>query len=352
MSTHSDPNVTPRQITAYATLTRNGSIEEWSFRQREARPHDVVYDVLLCGICHTDVHMIGPWGQHFPVVPGHEIIGRVTEVGEAVTGFAVGDIVAVGTMVDSCRRCGPCTAGMESYCENGATYTYDGLDRIDGSVTRGGFARSGICDERFLFHVPDGVDLAGTAPLLCAGITSYSPLRRWNVGPGSRVGVVGVGGLGHVAIKLARTLGAEVTAFTTSPDKVEGALALGAHDVVVSRDEAQVAARVNTYDFILDTVSTTYPMTPIVNTLKLDGTLCSVGIPDRFDVLPIALAQGRRSIASSGSGGTRETAEMLAFCAQHGITADVEVIKPDAINDAFTRLAANDVRYRFVIDMR
>ncbi len=341
-----------RTISAHAALDRDGQLEPWSFELRDLRPGDVAYDVLYAGICHTDLHMVGPWGRHFPMVPGHEIVGRVTEVGSAVTGFAPGDVVAVGTMVDSCRECAPCVAGMESYCEQGPTTTYDGLDRVDGSVTRGGFARSGICDERFAHHVPDGLDLAGAAPLLCAGITCYSPLRHWKVGPGTRVGVVGIGGLGHLGLKLARALGAEVTAFTSSPEKVDGALALGAHDVVLTRDEEQLAAKANTYDFILDTVSTTHPLTPIMSTLKLDGTLCSLGIPDHFDVAPMSLAMARRSIASSGSGGTRETAEMLAFCAEHGITADVEVVKPEEINEAMARLAANDVAYRFVIDMR
>ncbi len=240
---------------------------------------------------------------------------------------------------------------METYCQAFPTLTYDGIDRVDGSRTRGGFADSYVCDERFVHHVPAGLDLAGVAPLLCAGITTYSPLRHWNAGPGKTVGVIGIGGLGHLGVKFARALGAHVVAFTSSPGKVGDALARGAHEAVLSTDEAQMAAQANRFDFLLDTVSATYPMAAYLRALKLDGTLCSLGLPDQFDLPPIMLAMGRRSVASSGAGGTRETGEMLAFCAQHGITADVEVIAPGEINAAFDRLARNDVKYRFVIDM-
>ena len=341
-----------RTVSAYAALERDAPVSPWSFPMRERRDQDIGFEVLFCGICHTDLHMIGPWGQNFPLVPGHEIVGRVTETGTAVTRFDVGDIIAVGTIVDSCRTCVPCLGEMESYCQRGATPAYDGVDRIDGSITRGGYASAGVCDQRFAHHVPDGMDLAGAAPLLCAGITTYSPLKHWQVGPGSTVGIIGVGGLGHLAIKLARALGAHVAAFTTSPGKADDALALGAHEVVLSRDAEQMAAQANRFDFLLDTVSASYPMTPFMQALTLDGTLCSVGLPDRFDVAPFALATGRRSLASSGSGGTRETGEMLTFCAEHQITADVEVITPDNINPALDRLRANDVKYRFVIDMQ
>ena len=259
--------------------------------------------------------------------------------------------MAVGVIVDACRECDPCQRETETYCQAFPTLTYDGIDRVDGSRTRGGFADSYVCDERFVHHVPAGLDLAGVAPLLCAGITTYSPLRHWNASPGKTVGVIGIGGLGHLGVKFARVLGAHVVAFTSSPGKVGDALALGAHEAVLSTDEAQMAAQANRFDFLLDTVSATYPMAAYLRALKLDGTLCSLGLPDQFDLPPIMLAMGRRSVASSGAGGTRETGEMLAFCAQHGITADVEVIAPGEINAAFDRLARNDVKYRFVIDM-
>jgi uncharacterized zinc-type alcohol dehydrogenase-like protein len=346
----SNPETT-RTVSAYAALSKDAPVEPWAFQQRAMREHDVVFDVLFCGICHTDIHMIGPWGQSFPVVPGHEMVGRVTAVGSEVAEFGPGDVVAVGTIVDSCRKCEPCLAGMESYCVEGPTGAYGFPDRIDGSPTRGGYASSITCDERFVYRVPAGLDPAAVAPLLCAGITTYAPLAHWGIGPGSTVGVIGVGGLGHLGIKFARALGAHVVAFTTSPAKIDDALALGAHEVVVSRDEEQMAAQANRFDFLLDTVSTGYPMTPFVLALKLDGTLCSLGLPPSFDVSPMALATGRRSIASSGSGGTRETKEMLAFCAQHDITADIELVAPTEINVALGRLAANDVKYRFVIDM-
>ena len=271
--------------------------------------------------------------------------------GTDVSSVRTGDVVAVGTIVDSCRECPPCLAGMESYCQRGATATYDAPDRVDGTSTRGGYGSSVIADERFVHAVPDGLDPASAAPLLCAGITTYSPLKHWGVGPGSTVGVVGIGGLGHLGVKFARAFGAHVVAFTTSPRKADAALALGAHEVVLSSDAAAMAAQADRFDFVLDTVSASYDMTPMVRTLKLDGTICSVGLPDRFEVLPIALAMGRRSLASSGSGGTRETAELLAFCAEHGISADVEVVAPTQINAALARLAANDVTYRFVIDL-
>lgn len=342
---------TSAEVAAFAAPQTGGPIERWSFTRRATRPHDVVFDVLFCGICHTDLHMIGPWGRSFPLVPGHEMVGRVTGVGTEVAAFAPGDVVAVGTIVDSCRECDPCLAGLESYCVQGATSAYGAPDRVDESPTRGGYAESVICDERFVYHVPSGLDLAAVAPLLCAGITTYSPLRHWGVGPASTVGILGIGGLGHLGIKFARALGAHVVAFTTSDAKAADALALGADEVVLSRDASQMAAQANRFDFLLDTVSASYPMTPFVQALKLDGTLCSLGLPDRFDVVPFVLATGRRSIASSGSGGTRETREMLAFCAEHGITADVETIAPAGINNALQRLAANDVKYRFVIDM-
>ena len=340
-----------RRIGAMAVMEINAPVTPWSFTRRATRPDDVVVDVLYSGICHSDLHMMTGWTDRFPIVPGHEMIGRVTEVGSSVTEFQPGDVVAVGTIVDSCRQCEPCRDNQESYCTQGPTTTYGGTDRHDGTPTYGGFAESVICDQRFVYHVPDGMDLAGAAPLLCAGITTYSPLRHWNVGPGTTVGVIGIGGLGHLGIKFARALGAHVVAFTTSAAKADDAAALGAHDVVVSTDAQQMTRQANRFDFLLDTVSSSYPMTPFIEALKLDGTLCSLGIPSQFDVAPYALAVGRRSLASSGAGGTAETQEMLEFSAQHGIAATVEVIAPTQINTALQRLARGDVKYRFVIDM-
>ncbi|GLY28816.1 NAD(P)-dependent alcohol dehydrogenase [Kineosporia sp. NBRC 101731] len=339
-----------RTVNAYAALTSGSSLEPWTYEQRTPREHDVVFDVQFCGICHTDIHMIGPWGQSFPMVPGHEMVGRVTEVGSGVHHFAVGDLVGVGPVVDSCRKCEPCLAGLETYCLEGATSAYGVPDRVDGSPTRGGFADSVVCDERFVHRMPDGLDPAAAAPLLCAGITTYSPLRHWNIGPGSTVGVIGIGGLGHLGIKFARAMGAEVVAFTTSQSKAQAALALGAHEVVMSRSETQMASQANRFDFLLDTVSATYPMTPFVQALKMNGTLCSLGLPGSFDVAPFALAM-RRSIAGSGAGGTVETREMLQFCVDHKITADVEIVAPDEINTALERLDRGDVAFRFVVDM-
>jgi alcohol dehydrogenase (NADP+) len=340
-----------RTVHGFAAMERDGPIAPFDFEQREPRPDDVAFDVLFCGICHTDLHSIGPWGQEYPLVPGHEMIGRVTAVGAEVAEHKVGDIVAVSVVVDSCGECEHCRNEMEIYCDAGPTNTYDGLDRVDGSRTRGGYADSLVAKAHFVHPVPEGLDLAGAAPLLCAGVTVWSPLRHWEIGPGREVGVVGIGGLGHLGVKFAHALGARVVAFTTSPDKRDTILALGADEVVVSTDEEQMAAQRGKLDFLLDTVSAVYPMTPLMETLKLDGTLCSVGIPDEFDVSPIALASKRRSIASSGAGGTRDVREMLAFCAEHDITAEVEVVGREGINEALGRLARNDVRYRFVIDM-
>ena len=332
-------------------MKRDGALVPWTFDRRAPRPHDVALDILYCGVCHSDLHAVGRWGQEFPLVPGHEIVGRVSEVGPEVSRFSPGDIVAISVIVDSCRECEPCLREMETYCLAYPTPTFDGVDRVDGSRTRGGYSDSYVCDERFVHHVPAGLDLAGVAPLLCAGVTTYSPLRHWEAGPGKTVGVIGIGGLGHLGVKFARAMGAHVVAFTTSAAKLEDALALGAHEAVLSTDAARMQAQANRFDFLLDTVSATYPMTPFIQALKLDGTLCSLGIPDSFDVMPMMLTLGRRRLASSGAGGTREVGEMLAFCAQHGITADVEVIAPSEINAAFDRVGRNDVKYRFVIDM-
>lgn len=341
-----------RPAKGYAALERGGPVVPWSFERRATRAQDVVVRILYCGVCHTDIHSVGKWGQEFPLVPGHEIVGEVVEVGAEVTRFAPGQTVLIGTIVDSCRVCEPCRNEMEPYCRAYPTLTYDGIDRVDGTRTRGGYSDVYVADERFVHHLPEGLDPAAAAPLLCAGITTYSPLRHWGVGPGTTVGIIGIGGLGHLAVKFARAMGAHVVAFTRSEGKAAEALALGAHEVVLSTDPAQMQAQAFRFDFILDTVSTRYPMDPFLLALKLDATLCSLGIPDSFDFTPVLLTMGRRRISSSGVGGTRETREMLDFCAEHGIVADVELIKPEQINEAFARLERGDVRYRFVMDLR
>ncbi|WP_409077929.1 NAD(P)-dependent alcohol dehydrogenase [Pseudomonas sp. N3-W] len=341
-----------RIIKAYAALQKGGPMVPWSFERRAPRPKDVAVKILFCGVCHSDVHYMKAWGQQYPLVPGHEIVGEVIETGAEVSRFKVGDKVMIGTIVDSCRHCEPCLSENEIYCREFPTVTFDGTDRVDGSRTRGGYCELYVADEHFVHLLPEGLDPAAAAPLLCAGVTTYAPLRHWNIGPGKTVGIVGIGGLGHLAVKFARAMGAHVVAFTTSPKKAEQALNLGAHEVVLSTDAEQMAAQAYRFDFILDTVSVRYPMDPFLIALKLDATLCSLGIPDQFDFSPMLLAMGRRSIASSGAAGTLDTREMLAFCAEHNIVADVEVIAMSQINEAFDRVEKGDVHYRFVVDLQ
>ncbi|WP_051937264.1 NAD(P)-dependent alcohol dehydrogenase [Erwinia sp. 9145] len=342
----------PRQTVGYAALERGGKLVPWTFERRALREHDVAMNVLYSGVCHSDLHAIHEWGKNYPLVPGHEIVGEVTEVGSAVTRFKAGDRVMIGTIIDSCRVCPHCRQQEETYCYEFPVTTYDGHDRVDGSLTRGGYSDYYVADEHFVYPLPEGLDPAGAAPLLCAGVTTFAPLRHWQAGEGSVVGIVGIGGLGHLAIKFARAMGAHVVAFTTSAQKREQALALGAHEVVLSTDEKQMAAQRLRFDFILDTVSRSYPLTPMIHALKLDATLCSLGIPPYFDLQPIALAMGRRRLASSGAAGTKDTRAMLAFCQQHNIVADVEVVAIRDINSVLARLEKGDVRYRFVIDMQ
>jgi uncharacterized zinc-type alcohol dehydrogenase-like protein len=338
--------------TAYAALERGAPLVPWQFERRAPRPGDVVVKVLYCGVCHSDIHSVNQWGQSFPLVPGHEIVGEVIATGSDVDTFRIGDKVMIGVIVDSCRVCQPCKDAMEVYCREYPVQTFDGVDRVDGTRTRGGYSSQYVADQRFVYLLPAGLDPAAAAPLLCAGVTTYSPLRHWKVGPDMTVGVVGIGGLGHLAVKFARAMGAHVIAFTTSPRKLAAALALGAHEAVLSTDPEQMQAQAYRCDFILDTVSTSYPMTSMLQALKLDATLCSLGIPDSFDFAPVMLTLGRRRLASSGAAGTGDTHEMLAFCAAHGIVADIELIAMDEINAAFARLERGDVHYRFVIDMQ
>lgn len=320
--------------------------------RRDLREDDLAVEVTYCGVCHTDLHSLASVDPAaFPIVPGHEFVGIVRAVGPAVSEFAVGDAVAVGNIVDSCGACVMCDAGQENFCREFPTLTYGGTDRRDGSTTLGAYAGEYVVRERFAYHRPAGLDPAGTAPLMCAGITVWEPLRRWNVGPGTRVGVVGLGGLGHLAVKLAAALGATVTVFTTSPDKSGEALALGASTVVLSNDEAAMAGCADTIDLVIDTVSAPHPVAPYLRVLALDGTLCTLGYLGSIQIETLDLLIGRKSISSAGSGGRAHTQELLDFCAQHGITAEVEVLGSREVSTALARLAGNDVRYRFVLDM-
>jgi uncharacterized zinc-type alcohol dehydrogenase-like protein len=343
------------EILGFAAQGEKQPLASWRFTRRALRADDVQIDIKFCGVCHSDLHQVdNDWGGSiYPMVPGHEVIGIVSAVGPKAVRFKVGDRVGVGCMVDSCQSCAACGQGLEQYCEAVPTYTYNALDRRDGTPTYGGYAEKIVVSENFVVRIPDALDLAGAAPLLCAGITTWSPLRHWKVGPGSRVGVIGLGGLGHMALKLARAMGAEVALFTRSPGKEEDARRLGAETVVLSTDRAQMKAAANRFDVIIDTVPNDHDVNPYIPTLALDGTLVLVGFigkgGDPVDTVPLIF--GRRSVAGSIIGGIRETQEMLDFCGKHGIVADIETIKIQAINDAYTRMAKSDVKYRFVIDM-
>jgi len=342
---------------AFAAQSPTSGLAKLSIPRREPRPQDVQLEILFCGVCHSDLHQVrNEWKEVmptvYPVVPGHEIVGRVTKVGSAVTKFKAGDIAAVGCMVDSCRHCSACKAGEEQYCENFMTLTYNGEDKILGGVTYGGYSTGVVVDEKYVLSVPKGLDLAGAAPLLCAGITTYSPLRHWNVGKGQKVGVVGLGGLGHMGLKFAHAFGAHVVLFTTSPNKAADAKRLGADEVVNSRNAEEMQKHAASFDFILDTASADHDLNPYLQLLKLDGTMTLVGAPEK----PAAVAafnflMKRRRLAGSAIGGIRETQEMLDFCGKHGITSDIELIPIQKINDAYERLLKSDVKYRFVIDM-
>lgn len=342
------------KVLGYAAKTPTAPLAPFTFDRREPRPDDVVIEILYCGVCHSDLHQArNDWGfSEYPIVPGHEVIGRVVSVGDSVTKFKAGDLAGIGCMVDSCRECNPCQQGLEQYCEEGNVQTYNGHDRHDHQPTYGGYSQTIIASEAFVLHIPQGIDLKGAAPLLCAGITTWSPLRHWNIGKGSKVAVVGLGGLGHMAIKLAHGLGAEVTLFTRSPGKEADARRLGADHIVYSTDADQMQSVANQFDLIIDTVPYVHDINPYMSTLTLDGTLVFVGfLGDNPPVSTLPLILGRKSVAGSCIGGIAETQEMLDFCEEHGITADVEVIKMDEINDAFERMLKSDVKYRFVIDM-
>lgn len=325
----------------------------FSFFRRELKERDVLVDIQFCGVCHSDIHSVrNEWKNAvYPMVPGHEIVGRVAEIGKGVTRFRPGDLVGVGVIIDSCRSCASCQAGDEQYCEQGATLTYGVKDRY-GDLTQGGYSNNIVVTEHFVHSVSPKLDPAGVAPLLCAGITTYSPLRHWKVGPNRKVGVVGLGGLGHMALKFAHAFGAQVVQFTTSESKVADAKRLGAHEVVISKDAAAMKKQAASFDFIVDTVSAPHDINPYLEALKRDATYCQVGLPDKPPVVfPGHLIFRRRSWSGSIIGGMAETQEMLDFCAEKGITADVEVIPIQSINEAFERVVKADVKYRFVIDM-
>ncbi len=344
------------QTHAYAAQSAASPLAPFSFERREPLANDVVIDILFCGVCHSDLHTVrGEWpGVRFPSVPGHEIIGRVTAAGALVSKFKPGDLVGVGCMVDSCRQCDPCRHGLEQYCEVGNTGTYGGPEQGTGANTYGGYSDTIVVREEFVLRLPDGLDPAAAAPLLCAGITTYSPLRHWGAGPGKKVGVVGLGGLGHMAVKLAHAMGAEVTLFTTSPGKEADARRLGASQVVVSTDREAMKAQARAFDLIINTVAVPMNLNPYISALALDGTMVLVGAPPEAHKSPavFALLSARRSIAGSNIGGIPETQEMLDFCAERGVASDIEIIPIQSIEDAYARMLKSDVKYRFVIDMQ
>ncbi len=337
----------------YAVHGPSQPLAPFAFERRDPGPRDVVIDIRFCGICHSDVHQVrDEWGGSlYPMVPGHEIVGEVTAVGDEVKKLRAGDLAGVGCMVDSCRRCAWCKRGEEQFCAEGASWTYNSRER-DGRPTFGGYSTRIVVDEAFALKIAPGSDLRRVAPLLCAGITTYSPLKRAGVGPGRRVGIVGLGGLGHVAVKLARSFGARVAVFTTSPHKRDDALALGAHEVIVSRDAAAMAAEKGRFDYILDTVSAPHDLNALLDTLAPDGRLTLVGLPtEPPSVEPGKLVTKRRHLGGSLIGGIAETQEMLDYCAEHDIVADVERIAIQKIDEAYERLLRSDVKYRFVIDL-
>jgi uncharacterized zinc-type alcohol dehydrogenase-like protein len=346
--------ISTKKVKAFGTEAADAQLQQMNIQRRKPRLHDVEIEILYCGVCHSDLHTArNEWhGTIYPCVPGHEIVGKITEVGEQVTKFKIGDAAAVGCMVDSCRECQYCREGLEQYCEQGNIQTYNSPDKYLATQTYGGYSESIVVHEDFVLQVPENLDLAATAPLLCAGITTYSPLKHWNVGPGKKVGVVGIGGLGHMAVKLAKAMGADVIVFTTSPSKVEDAKRLGADDVVLSKDEHQMARYFGKLHFVLDAVSAQHDINLYLNLLRVDGSLTLVGAPEHpLPIAPFSLIPFRRSFAGSMIGGIAETQEMLNFCGKHNIVSDIEMIDIQKINEAYERLLKGDVKYRFVIDM-
>jgi alcohol dehydrogenase (NADP+) len=347
----------PSTAKAYAAQSASSGLAAFTIRRRAVRPQDVQIEILFCGVCHSDLHQVrnewqGVMPTVYPCIPGHEIIGRVVKAGSAVKKFKEGDIAGVGCMVDSDRTCPACQSGEEQFCDGPATFTYNSPDKILGGVTYGGYSQSIVVDEAFALRVPQGLSLAGAAPLLCAGITTYSPMRHWKVSKGQKVGVVGLGGLGHMGLKFAKAFGAHVVLFTTSAKKTADAARLGADEVVVSTDAVQMQKHAGSFDFILDTASAQHDLNAYLQLVKLNGTMTLVGAPEKpAPISAFALLFRRRQLAGSIIGGIRETQEMLDFCADHGLASDIEMIPIQQINQAYERLSKGDVKYRFVIDM-
>ncbi|MFV8365933.1 NAD(P)-dependent alcohol dehydrogenase [Flavobacterium sp. XS1P27] len=346
---------TTTNVKAYGTVAADAPLKQMDIQRRNATAKDIEIEILYCGVCHSDLHTArNDWGfTTYPAVPGHEIVGKVTKVGNEVTKLKVGDFAAVGCLVDSCKTCDNCKQDLEQYCSNGWIGTYNGEDKHLGGMTFGGYSENIVVDEDFVLKVPANLDLAATAPLLCAGITTWSPLRHWKVGKGSKVAVVGLGGLGHMAIKLAKGLGAEVTLFSRTPDKEKDAFELGADAVVISTDENHMNAVNGKFDLIIDTVPYVHDVNPYVGTLNTNGTLVLVGYLGGLEPIlnTVPMIMGRKSVAGSLIGGIAETQEMLDFCGEHNIVSEIEVIKIQDINEAYERMLKSDVRYRFVIDM-
>ena len=344
-----------KNIKAYGTESAEADLKQLHINRRVVQDNDVEIDIMYCGVCHSDLHFArNDWGMtQYPVVPGHEIVGKVTHIGSGVSKYKLGDIVAVGCLVDSCRSCQNCKDDLEQYCPEWIA-TYAGYDKHLDTTTHGGYSETIVVDESFVLKVPENLDLAGIAPVLCAGITTWSPLRHWNVGKDSKVAVVGLGGLGHMAIKLAVALGADVTLFSRSTNKISDAKALGAHDVIISTDESQMEKVMGKFDVIIDTVPYEHDLNPYLGTLTTNGTLVIVGYLGPLDpmLMTIPMILGRKSIAGSFIGGIAETQELLDFCGKHNITSDIEVIKMQDINTAYERMLKSDVKYRFVIDMK
>ncbi len=342
---------------SFAAHSATAPLAPWNFERRTPGPTDVAFEILFCGVCHSDLHQYrDEWHDSapttYPCVPGHEIVGRVTAVGSEVKKFKVGDKVATGCMVDSCGACPLCKADMEMFCTQGMTLTYNSPDKHTGKVTYGGYSDSIVVDQHFVLNVPENLDLAATAPLLCAGITTYSPLHHWKAGPGKKVGIIGLGGLGHMGVKFSHALGAHTVLFTTSTGKVEDAKRLGADEVVISKNTAEMNKHAWSFDFILDCVSAEHDVNAYMNLLKVDGTLCTVGAPEKpLPISAFTVIFGRRSFSGSAIGGIAETQEMLDFCGKHNITSDIELIPIQKINEAYDRMLKSDVKYRFVIDM-
>ena len=342
------------QSKGYAAQSASAPLTLFSFERRDPGPSDVVVEIAYSGICHSDIHQVrNEWGgAMYPMVPGHEIVGNVTDVGKDVKKFKVGDLAGVGVTVETCMQCDNCLAHAEQYCSKGMVGTYNAKDYA-GNITYGGYANNIVAPEHYVYTLSPKLDLAATAPLLCAGITTWSPLKHWKAGPGKKVGVVGLGGLGHMALKFAHSLGAHVTQFTTSESKIADAKRLGADDVVISKDEAAMAKQTGSFDFIIDCVSAEHDITAYLNLLRLDGAVCLVGLPEKPVVVPpFSVTANRRSLAGSNIGGMQETQEMLDYCAEHNIVSDIELIGVDTIDEAYDRVVKSDVKYRFVIDMK